>query len=57
MVSDARLQRNFVVQVILTDKPITSNSAITTSGHLTTTNEHTNSIPVQLPHSSLIEQT
>jgi hypothetical protein len=57
IISDARLQRNFVVQVILTDKPISPNSAITTTGHLTTTNDHSNSISVELPNSSLIEQT
>lgn len=56
---DARLQRNFVVQVILTDKSILPPNAITTttSEHLTTINDHSNTIPIELPHSSVIEQT
>ncbi|CAF5112475.1 unnamed protein product, partial [Rotaria sp. Silwood1] len=48
---EARLQRNFVVQVILTDKPMPPNGAITTTGHLTMANDdrnHSNSIPVEL---------
>jgi hypothetical protein len=50
VICETRLQRNFVVQVILTDKPIPSTSIITTTEHLTTTiNDHSNS--------SLIEQT
>ncbi len=50
VICETRLQRNFVVQVILTDKPIPpTNAAITTTEHLTTMNDHSNS--------SLIEQT
>jgi len=53
-ICEARLQRNFVVQVILTDKPISPNDAITTTGHLTTIHDHINPPPI---NSSLIEQT
>ncbi|CAF0845625.1 unnamed protein product [Rotaria sordida] len=52
---EARLQRNFVVQVILTDKPMSPNGAITTTGHLTMANDdkdHSNSIPVELTNTS-----
>lgn len=54
---EARLQRNFVVQVILTDKPISANGAITTTSHVTTVNDHINPTPVESPNSSIIEQT
>ncbi|CAF2654011.1 unnamed protein product [Rotaria sp. Silwood2] len=55
-ICETRLQRNFVVQVILQDQPMPPNGAITTTGHLTT-NNHTNySIPVEFPNSSIIEQ-
>jgi hypothetical protein len=40
VIYEARLQRNFVVQVILNDKPIQPNDAITTTVHLTTVNNH-----------------
>ncbi len=40
IISEARLQRNFVVQVILNDKSVESNDAITTTAHLTTVNNH-----------------
>ncbi len=40
VIYEARLQRNFVVQVILNDKPIQPNDAITTTAHLTTVNNH-----------------
>jgi len=51
---ETRLQRNFVVQVILQDQPMPPNGAITTTSHLTTNNDHRNySTPVELP----IEQT
>ncbi len=53
MIGEARLQRNFVVQVILTDQPISPNNAITTTDHI----NHSNTRPVELPDSSLIEQT
>jgi hypothetical protein len=53
LIGEARLQRNFVVQVILTDQPISRNSAITTTDHI----NHLNTRPVELPDSSLIEQT
>ncbi|CAF4719238.1 unnamed protein product, partial [Rotaria sp. Silwood2] len=52
---EARLQRNFVVQVILTDKPIPPNGAITTTSHLTMANgdrDHSNAIPVELTNTS-----
>jgi hypothetical protein len=45
VIHEARLQRNFVVQVILTDKPIGPNDAITTTAPLTTVNNHL--IPVE----------
>jgi hypothetical protein len=60
VVWEARLQRSFVVQVILTDKPISSTSAITTTDHLTTINDNinqSNPTSVQLLNSSLIERT
>jgi len=60
VVWEARLQRNFVVQVILTDKPISSTGAITTTDHLTTVNDsinQSNPTSVQLLNSSLIERT
>ncbi|CAF1217250.1 unnamed protein product [Rotaria sp. Silwood1] len=51
---ETRLQRNFVVQVILQDQPMPPNGAITTTGHLTTNNYST---PVEYPNSSsIIEQ-
>ncbi|UJR26695.1 hypothetical protein I4U23_008011 [Adineta vaga] len=49
---DAHLQRNFVVQVILADKPITPNNAITTIDHLTTTVsdvKNSNSRSIEIP--------
>jgi hypothetical protein len=57
-VSETRLQRNFVVQVILQDQPMPPNGAITTTSHLITNNDHMNySTPVELPNSSITEQT
>ncbi|CAF1563158.1 unnamed protein product [Adineta ricciae] len=51
-VRDARLQRNFVVQVILTDKPVSSTNAITTTDHITPTTDdvkHSNSTSIEIP--------
>ena len=42
MIQEARLQRNFVVQVILTDKPVSPSTAITTTDHLTTAADERN---------------
>lgn len=36
-IRDARLQRNFVVQVILTEKPVALNHAVTTTDQVPTT--------------------
>jgi len=49
-ISETRLQRNFVVQVILQDQPMPPNGAITTTGHLITNHDHMN-------YSIRIEQT
>jgi hypothetical protein len=55
-ISETRLQRNFVVQVILQDPAMPPNGAITTTSHLTTNNDRMNySTPVELPNSSMIE--
>jgi hypothetical protein len=51
-IRDARLQRNFVVQVILTDKPVSLNNAITTTDQLPTTVDDiqpSNSTATELP--------
>jgi len=57
VIGETRLQRNFVVQVILQDQPMPPNGAITTTVHLTNNNDHMNySIPVELPNSSIIKQ-
>jgi hypothetical protein len=57
-VYETRLQRNFVVQVILQDPSMPPNGAITTTGHLTTNNDHLSySTPVEFPNSSRIDQT
>ncbi|CAF5210953.1 unnamed protein product, partial [Rotaria magnacalcarata] len=53
---ETRLQRNFVVQVILQDQPMPPNGAITTTGHLTTSNYNNYSTPVEFPDSSIMEQ-
>ncbi|CAF3697066.1 unnamed protein product [Rotaria socialis] len=56
---EAHLQRNFVVQVVLTDKPVASTSAITTSDHLINADDktdHSITTPVQLTDSSRIEK-
>ncbi|UJR22397.1 hypothetical protein I4U23_025458 [Adineta vaga] len=55
-IGETRLQRNFVVQVILQDPSTPPNGAITTTGHLTITNDHvTHSPPIEYPDSSIIE--
>lgn len=53
-IGETRLQRNFVVQVILQDQSAPPNGAITTTGHITTNNSY--STPIELPDSSIIEQ-
>ncbi|CAF3340416.1 unnamed protein product [Rotaria socialis] len=55
-ICETRLQRNFVVQVILQDQPMPPNGAITTTGHLTTSNYNNYSTPVEFPDSSIMEQ-
>ncbi|CAF1404186.1 unnamed protein product, partial [Rotaria sordida] len=55
-ICETRLQRNFVVQVILQDQPMLPNGAITTTSHITVNNHNNYSIPVELPDSSIIEQ-
>jgi hypothetical protein len=56
-ISETRLQRNFVVQVILQDQPVPPNGAITTTGHLMNHHDHVNySVPVELPDSSLMKK-
>lgn len=53
-VSDARLQRNFVVQVILNEMPSTPNGAITTTSHMNTNSDShvilSNPTPIEVPH-------
>ncbi len=57
-IGETRLQRNFVVQVILQDQPMPPNGAITTTGHLTSNKDHASySMPVEFPNCSMIEQT
>jgi hypothetical protein len=57
-ICETRLQRNFVVQVILQDQLMPPNGAITTTGHLMTNNDRTvYSIPVELPDFSMIKKT
>ena len=57
---EARLQRNFVVQVILHDSPMPPNGALTTTSHVHTSTEvrqsTSNPIPIEVPDSSFIEQ-
>ncbi|CAF3987928.1 unnamed protein product, partial [Rotaria magnacalcarata] len=56
---EAHLQRNFVVQVVLTDKTVASTSVITTSDHQINANDETDhsiTTPVQLTDSSRIEK-
>ena len=57
---EARLQRNFVVQVILHDSPMPPNGALTTTSHVHTSTDHrqstSNPTPVEVPDSSFIEQ-
>lgn len=49
-IGETRLQRNFVVQVILQDQPLPPNGAVTTTVHLTTNHDH-------IDYSTPIEQT
>ena len=55
-IGETRLQRNFVVQVILQDPPLPPNGAITTTSHLMTTKDHVlYSPPVEYPDGSMME--
>lgn len=55
-IGETRLQRNFVVQVILQEKSTPPNGALTTIGHLTSNNHVNYSTPIELPDSSTVEK-
>ncbi|CAF0768225.1 unnamed protein product [Adineta ricciae] len=55
-IGETRLQRSFVVQVILQDPPLPPNGAITTTSHVMTTKDHVlYSPPVEYPDGSMME--
>lgn len=57
MISELRLQRNFVVQVILKEQTIEPNGALTTTSHsiTTTNNDYNHSLPIELPNTHITE--